>query len=229
MKMILSVVLATLLVATGCHQAPKEVETKKIETNAEEADWEITVTKPVFSSTNPELNKQCIPLNEAIGALLGGLEDSLKTDATALFASLEADSISRPLWKYQLFVTDSVFLATERFISVRLTAYTFTGGAHGMTRFYAFNYDVKNQKLLTPEEILNYKQQAAIDKQIQSHFRNPEGCFDKQPTLPLASVINLNDREVCFTYEHYILGAYYCGTAEVNVPLDKLKGSVILK
>ncbi|MFR7876763.1 MAG: hypothetical protein ACLU4J_10480 [Butyricimonas paravirosa] len=49
-------------------------------------------------------------------------------------------------------VGDSVFIANDQYVCVRLIIYTFTGGAHGITNFYTFNYDVQNQKFLTNQE-----------------------------------------------------------------------------
>ena len=61
--------------------------------------------------------------------------------------------------------------------------YTLTGGANGLTEYYAVNYSLKDKKFLNSEGILNYDRSAEIDKQIQRNFKNPENCFSEVPTL----------------------------------------------
>ena len=120
-------------------------------------------------------------------------------------------------------------MANARYVSVRLMVYTFTGGAHGITNFYTFNYDVQNQKFLTDQEVLNYVNEAQINAQLKANFKNPEGCFTTDPTLKDVTTVNFNKKSVCFTYGQYVLGAYACGVAEVTVPRAALKNDLLIK
>lgn len=211
---------------TGCQEKIRDLETKREQVTDKTDDWEINVDYAVFSSVNPETDKNCEVLNTEIRTLVTGLQDSLKAAATGLFQGLEADSIDRPSWRYSLFVTDSVFMATDEYASVRLTVYTFTGGAHGMTDFYTFNYDLKNQKMLASGDIVDHSHPEVIDQLLKSHFSNPENCFTTDPTLGEVAVINFTPMAICFTYAPYILGPYACGAAEVTVPRSELKGKI---
>lgn len=185
-------------------------------------DWLVDAQYPVFSSPDAAVTASLDNLNREIESYVLALADSLKADAEEMFNSFETDSLPRPVWTYALNVTDSVYMATDKYVSVRMTVYEFTGGAHGMTNFVAFNYDVENQKLLSKEDLLNYGQTVTINSVLKKNFENPEQCFDIDPTIDLVSSINFSASSVCFTFGHYSLGPYACGPAEVIVPLDDL-------
>ena len=215
------------LAFTGCQESTVAVGEKKVVCDS--ADYVIDATYPEFTSENEAVNKGLGALNLAMADLVDGLADSLTADARELFRELADLSDERPSWRYGLTVRDSVFMATPDFISVRLTVYTFRGGAHGMTDFYAFNYDVKNQKLLTNEELLNYGESATVDAALKANFENPDGCFNLDPTLADVSAVNVTPDSLCFTYEQYVLGPYACGTAEVTVPRSSLQAALQLR
>ena len=160
---------------------------------------------------------------------MNDLQDSLKSNANEFFQSWQESGEERPVWIYELQVGDSVFMANDQYVSVRLIVYTFTGGAHGITNFYTFNYDVQNQKFLTNQEILNYTNETQINTQLKANFKNPEGCFTTDPTLKDVTAVNFNKNSVCFTYGQYVLGAYACGVAEVAVPRTALKNDLLIK
>lgn len=174
-----------------------------------------------FTSTDKSLEKSCSVLNDTIDRLVASQVRMIEDDASQL-KRMFPDSVDRPSFQYELYLTDSVFMATPDLISLRLTCYQYTGGAHGITQFYSFNYDVKKETLLTPSEILNYTDSLVIDQSIAASFKNPFGCFSQIPTLSLMSVLNISETDVCFSYEHYILGPYACGTVEVSVPRKEL-------
>ena len=219
------VLLLLGLAFMGCRE--KEVRTEEKKVALDEADYVVDAAYPVFASEDEGTNASLGVLNRAMADLVDGLVDSLTADATAFFREWAEAGEERPAWRYGLTLEDSVFMASPDFVSVRLTAYEFRGGAHGMTAFYAFNYDVKNQKLLKNEEILDYGKSAEVDAALKANFRNPQGCFNLDPTLADVTVVNVSSDSLLFTYEQYVLGPYACGVAEVSVPRASL-GSALL-
>ena len=184
-----TLILSFLLV--GCQNKQNKIEITENQFSEEANNWDISLKYSSFSSRDEKLNQSCKILNEKIQALLINLQDSLKKDATDLFNDFEAEELDRPMWKYSLTIADSVFMSTDQQISVRLTVHTFTGGAHGMTHFYAFNYDVKNQRLLESKDIINAKGEEQINGLLNANFKNPEKCFDSITTLVKTSVVNI--------------------------------------
>jgi len=197
----------------GCQPKIQDLSVKSEKVTANSENWDITVNRSMFSSADANVNKSCEVLNKKIEKFVNDLQDSLKSDANEFFQSWQGTGEERPAWIYELQVGDSVFMANDQYVSVRLMVYTFTGDAHGITNFYTFNYDVETQ----------------INAQLKANFKNPEGCFTTEPTLKDVTVVNFNKTSVCFTYGQYILGAYACGVAEVNVPRTALKNDLLIK
>lgn len=184
--------------------------------------WDIDLQYPVFSSSDSQIEQSLSLFNQQVSAYVSALQDSVKAESKEVFEGFAKDGYDRPEWTYELGIRDSVFMATDEFVSLRLSVYRFTGGAHGMTNFVAFNYDVARQKMLTTSEVLDLSKSNQIDELLQQHFDNPSQCFDGTPTLDLVSAINFTQEAVCFKYEQYELGAYACGPAEVVVPKAEL-------
>lgn len=227
MRLYLFSMVFLALAFVGCQE--KKVDVKKDQLSHKTSDYNISVERSVFSSTDETLNESCQVLNKATEALVQELSESLKKEATDFFQDMAAQEMERPAWGYELMVDDSVFMASSKYISVRLRTYTFTGGAHGMTKFYTFNYDVEQQKMLKNEEILDFAKSDMIDAQLEANFQNPENCFSEKPTLKLANGVNISSTGVVFTYEQYVLGAYACGVAEVTVPRAALKDALLVR
>lgn len=229
MKSTLIMAIGVALAFAGCQHKVQNLNVKMQHLAEQSQEWDIRVDRSVFSAPNEALNKSCEVLNGKIEKQINDLRDSLRVNAMQFFKTFDNQPEERPDWRYELMVDDTVFMATDQYISIRLRTYTFTGGAHGNTQFYAYNYDVKNQRLLSNKEILNYANAGQINAQLKANLKNPEGCFSETPTLELVSVLNFNATSVYFTFEPYILGPYSCGVAEITVPRTALKADLLIK
>ena len=195
-------------------------------TGCEEAT--IKVGKDFLSHKTSEFERGCKVVNEEISRLIDSLQNDLKAQLNQ-YLQKAREMKEEPMIPFELEVKDSVFMADRHYISVRLAVYTLTGGANGLTEYYAVNYSLKDKKFLNSEGILNYDRSAEIDKQIQRNFKNPENCFSEVPTLANVTTVNFSGSDICFTYAPLVLGAHYCGAAEIAVPRMLLKGDFLLK
>ena len=160
--------------------------------------------------------------------LIDSLQRNIKVQADTFFATFRRDTMDHPLFPYELYVRDTVFLANEDYISIRLSAYSFTGGAHGMTDFYALNYNMKKHAFVSPQEMLDFRQAREINNLLAENFKNVGGCFTENPTLTNGfTAVNITPESICFTYPQYVLGPYSCGYAQVYIPRDKLNGILV--
>lgn len=210
----------------GCQKPTINIEENMLSyTNNE---WDVSVNRPVFSAQNAALEKGCKEVNERVTKLIDSLQNDLKEQLKEYLQEAQEMKIN-PMIPFTLDIQDSVFMADDRYISLRLVVYTLTGGANGLTEYYAFNYSMKQGKFLEPEDILNYNKSAEIDKQIKTNFKNPDNCFTDVPTLSNVTTVNFSTNDICFTYEPLVLGAHYCGAAQVSVPRMILKGDLLLK
>lgn len=160
------------------------------------------------------------PANNRMGFIVDSLKLEIKDGANKLFASFPAKT--RPLYNYELVTKDTVFTASLDLISVRIEAYTYTGGAHGMTKFYTVNYLPRTVTFLTLSDMFDLSLYKEIDEVILSCFENKDNCFTQKPSIRTASAVNFSADSVIFTYEHYALGPHACGVAEIVVPRIKL-------
>ncbi len=210
----------------GCQEASIKVGEDTLTSTTNE--WEISVKYPVFTSQDVKLEKGCKVVNERVKQLVDSLQNDLKSQLKEYLQEAQEAKIE-PMIPFTLDIQDSIFMADAHYISLRMVVFTLTGGANGLTEYYAFNYSIKQDKFLTPEDILNYSKSAEIDKQIQKNFKNPDNCFSDIPTLANVTVVNFTPGDICFTYDPLVLGAHYCGAAQVSVPRMILKGDLLLK
>ena len=211
---------------TGCEEAT--IKVGKDFLSHKTSEFDITIAYPVFTSQKAEVERGCKVVNEEISRLIDSLQNDLKAQLNQ-YLQKAREMKEEPMIPFELEVKDSVFMADRLYISVRLAVYTLTGGANGLTEYYAVNYSLKDKKFLNSEGILNYDRSAEIDKQIQRNFKNPENCFSEVPTLANVTTVNFSGSDICFTYAPLVLGAHYCGAAEIAVPRMLLKGDFLLK
>lgn len=211
---------------TGCEEAT--IKVGKDFLSHKTSEFDIMIAYPVFTSQKAEVERGCKVVNEEISRLIDSLQNDLKAQLNQ-YLQKAREMKEEPMIPFELEVKDSVFMADRHYISVRLAVYTLTGGANGLTEYYAVNYSLKDKKFLNSEGILNYDRSAEIDKQIQRNFKNPENCFSEVPTLANVTTVNFSGSDICFTYAPLVLGAHYCGAAEIAVPRMLLKGDFLLK
>lgn len=220
-------IFAAIFMLASCQKEIK-LHVKQIHETEKNDLWEIDIQRPVFSTTETSVEKSCVVINDSITNFITQQQDTLKSQVRELKTSLEAAGMSM-VGGCSLYVRDSVFMADEDYISVRLLNYSFVGGAHGMTSFYGLNYNVKKMQFLKPEEIIDYSKAEQINDLLKTHFQNPDSCFSEIPTLENLTTINFTLNTVDFTYAQYILGAYACGYNTVAIPRDKMKGLLLIK
>lgn len=223
----LSLILGASLLSCS---SPYEVTPVFTKINEKTQDYEIAGTTLKLESSSEKVIRQIAPLNERLTNLSDSLVRSTKTQAVDFFTEynrdLEAGKIEfpRPAFQYNLYLTDSMFVASEKIISIQVTAYVFSGGAHGNTFFYSQNFSPEKGVFYATGDILDLNKEDEINALLMKNFRNPADCFDQKPTLKLATTINVTAQSVVFTYAHYVLGAYACGFVTVEVPIAELKG-----
>ena len=211
-------------VLTGCQT--ENIKVQKEQENDNTEMWEIQISKPVFSSTDPQ---KCKVVNDRVAALIDSLKNDFKVQVKAYNQAFDTIPDAEPMRPLEMFVEDSVFMANSNYISLRLKVYISLGGANGETKYYALNYDLKNGKFLSKGDILDLKQANEINRVLKQEFKNPDECFSEQPTVNTCSALNFMGKKLCFTYGKYVLGAGACGDAIINVDCSKLNNCLLIK
>ena len=122
---------------------------------------------------------------------------------------------------------------TNRFISLKMETYSYALGAHGFTAIHTYNFDIENGVFLKFDDILDLDDTTRVAKLnalLKENFENPEDCFNDEPTANGSfELFAVEPEYVVFYYEAYELGAYYCGTAIVKVPVKDLREAGLLR
>ena len=119
MKSTLIMAIGLALVFVGCQPKVQNLNVKQEHSEVSSEDCDIQIDRSVFSAADETINKSCMVLNGKIEKLVNDLKDSLRADATELFQTFADKPDERPDWKYELMVDDSVFMATDQFVSVK--------------------------------------------------------------------------------------------------------------
>ena len=141
MKTKLFTLVFAVLVLGACKKEIK-LDVKQIHLTDTTGQWDIKIDRPAFSTTDAETEKSCVKFNDEVNGLINGIHAAFIEQAKENIACLNSAGFKQAA-PYELIIEDSVFLADQNYISVRVLSYEMLGGAHGMTDFYAINYDVK--------------------------------------------------------------------------------------
>ncbi len=211
-------------ILAGCQS--EKIEVSKEKKNDRTEMWEILISKSVFSSPD---SKKCDVVNDRVSALVDSLVGDFKMQVTEYNKAFDTIPDGEPMRPLEMFVEDSVFMANNNYISTRLKVYISLGGANGETKYYAINCDLNHERLLSKGEILNLKQECEINGLLKKEFRNPDHCFTGEPTVATCAALNFTVKNLCFTYEKYVLGAGACEDVEVNVDRSMLSNMLLIK
>ena len=221
--------LVFAVLALGACKKEIKLDVKQIHLTDKTGQWDIKIDRPAFSTTDAETEKSCVKFNDEVNGLINGIHAAFIEQAKEHIARLDSAGFKQ-VAPYELIIEDSVFLADQNYISVRVLSYEMLGGAHGMTNFYAINYDVKTQKFLTNKDILNLDKAADINALLKANLKDPDKCFTfEAPTVDNVTCINLTLHTVDFTYAQYILGPYSCGHTIISIPKEKMKDMLVIK
>ena len=222
---------AACIIALSVVACKKEIklDVKQIKETEKNQQWDIQISRPVFSTTDPNTENSCVKFNDEITGLVNGIHAAFIEQAKEQNASLDSAGMPQ-VAPYQLYITDSVFLADANYISVLVSSYEMLGGANGITNFYGVNYDAKTQKFLDKKEIIDYSKAAEINALLKENLKDPDNCYTfEAPTVENFTALNFTLHTVEFTYAKYILGPGSCGPVTISVPRNKMQGMLILK
>ncbi|MBP1645199.1 MAG: hypothetical protein H6Q16_774 [Bacteroidetes bacterium] len=216
-----------------CQQQDFAKNIKKIEpikvTNeiirVDSLEYVIDITKPYFQSEDG----RCENMNKEIENFLDSIQIVIKKESNEFFKSWDDKTEILPPFNLSV-VPDTIFFISNKYISVLFYVEIYrTGAPHGSNYSVAFNYDLKNKKLLSNEEIIDYSRKNDIEKLLKKHFNNKEGCFSYLPTLDKNYTLNFSEKEFIFTYRPYLLGSYACWYAQIIMPREEIDKFIIKK
>ena len=113
-------------------------------------------------------------------------------------------------------------------ISVRLKVYIYTGGAHGNSAYYSWNYSQKRKAFLSLDDVITSVQFTDIVRRVRRQL-GKEDYMQKDHIKRGTSkkedfnIWNMHKKGISFVFPEYQVAAYSAGNFEVFVPLSDKK------
>lgn len=143
---------------------------------------------------------------------------------------------------YSLNISYEVIRNDSKIVVIRMSAYEYTGGAHGNPSFAFFQYDTQAERMIGEEEILINKKDPALTLIVSDTLiEKPQYSFedsgvkksvffdvDEDKSVFIKNVsengsISFGEKGVIFKYGAYAIGPYVIGEPEVEIPFNQVK------
>ncbi|WP_250433420.1 DUF3298 and DUF4163 domain-containing protein [Hanstruepera flava] len=121
-------------------------------------------------------------------------------------------------------IDGEVMYHSEVIISIALTAYQNTGGAHGILNISFLNFDVETGDLINNENL--FSDFSAFKKIANSYFNkeiagNEDQYFEPEK-FSMPANIGFDDDGVFLLYNAYEIAPYSTGLTEIHIPFDEV-------
>lgn len=211
-----------------------------------------TGTRDIINITTKALKTadQFIEVNMAI-PVIEGLQDgktqtavnsSFKRDALefkdtiekqARSGYLDAQKGNYPFHTYQAYMDYKVAYNSDNILSIPVTYYSYTGGAHGMTNIVARNINLNTGKEIALKDIFKegvdykdiIKQEVAkqINQQPEIYFEDAVKTVEKSNEEPSFYIEN---GSIIVYFPLYSIAPYSSGIREFRIPLEKFRNGL---
>ena len=185
---------------------------------------EVDLKIPVITYNNKVTEKI---MNDKIEKPIMDLKNSTEKEAKEFFNTKEKD---QPFMKYNVTSDYEVTYNQGNVLSVVVTLYNYTGGAHGNTEKIAYNFDLNTGKTGYLKDFLyeedNYRK-VILDEVRNQISKEPEKYFkDTLNTLhgiPYDQNFYLTKDGIVVYYPLYDIAPYVAGIPEFKIPYSKFK------
>ncbi|WP_339916091.1 DUF3298 and DUF4163 domain-containing protein [Yeosuana marina] len=129
-------------------------------------------------------------------------------------------------WEAQ--IDGDIMYQSESLISIALTSYMDTGGAHGNLNISFLNFNAKTGKLIANTDLFNDKK--AFFKLAKTYYQNnideKDAVFDSE-NFVLPANIGYTEDGIILLYNTYEIAAYSAGTIEFTIPYDDVNSLLV--
>jgi hypothetical protein len=138
------------------------------------------------------------------------------------YNAFNADFPNSPLvWEAQ--IDGEVMFQSPKIISIAITSYVNTGGAHGNTTISFLNFDAVTGKRILNKNLI--KNEAAFIVAAKSYFeatiKEEDVLFDSD-NFQLPANIGYNEEGIVLLYNTYEIAPYSTGIIEFTIPMDEV-------
>ncbi|MBP3301748.1 MAG: DUF3298 domain-containing protein [Opitutales bacterium] len=145
--------------------------------------------------------------------------------------AIELDEAAEIADEYSFFVSAKAAPVVGNRVSVLVSRYEDTGGAHGNSIFFCLNFDLAGKKRIFLKDVFKEESIPALEKLLREHDpRREDAEFSYSPEkgeIPLPPRATENflilPDEILFVYSPYELDCYAAGTILIHVPVAELR------
>lgn len=189
--------------------------------------------KVTYTLNVPQIGNALI-LNNNIEDYVEGFKKSIAQAAADInFEGASSD--------YSLNINYDLVRKDSQIVVIKMSAYEFTGGAHGNPSFAFFQYDIQQERMIGEEEIFTDRKNKELFALVQdallkkpeytyqdggtkkSMFFASESSQEFQEALVGSGNIAFAEDGVLFKYGAYAIGPYAIGEPEVVLPYNQIE------
>lgn len=219
---ILSIV-ALILFAAASVFAQHELSSVKSKDENKEAKYSVEIAYPQIRNAKGTAEKD---FNNYI-------KDIIDSEIKSFNEYLPVESVS-PDMNYELYINYSEFINTDNVISVLISVYTYTGGAHGLTILTSVNYDMNRNKPLQLRDLLEGNYLKEISDFCIKYILKDDEFADEEWVKNGAAPDEQNYKTFAITknglkifFQQYQVLPYAAGSPEVLISYSLIKSYFI--
>lgn len=196
-----------------------------------------TPSPEITAYINQRVHEDILGLPEAVNTVAGvrALRDSFfyyyREDAAAIGSGDPDDDFSAML-NYDQSGQMEVIYASDSLLSLSITDYEYSGGAHGNYGTKLFTLDLERERLLRLEDVLkgNYESRltAALETAAREYFElgrnDPLSMVLFEDTVYPNENFALTPTGILFDYRPYEIAAYAVGEIQLFISFERLRG-----
>lgn len=193
---------------------------------------EATGNETVSNNINSQITKTVVSalhIGDPDSKTETSIEESISNFNNA-FEAFKAEFPETPqVWEAQ--IDGEVMYQSPYVVSIAMTSYTNTGGAHGMVVVSFLNFDVKTGNLIENDALIN--DLSAFKELAKTYFNQEiEGNRDlyfEPENFTLPANIGFNDDGLILLYNSYEIAPYSTGLTEFTIPYETIEGYLNFK
>ncbi|MGU8571048.1 DUF3298 and DUF4163 domain-containing protein [Clostridium perfringens] len=204
-----------------------EVIEKSIEENTDK--YEIKVKYPIIQDGEKEVTDK---INKTIEDYTLNWINDIKLLGEEY--SKEYEKAGKEMPKMEAYSLFEVF-NTDEVISLPVSYYQYTGGAHGLTTKVSYNYNLKTGKELRLKDLFKegFDYKSIIDKKVREDIEKEKELYFDNGALFKGVNENqayyLNRDGIIVYFQQYEIAPYSSGIREFKIPYGELKEGLIYK
>jgi hypothetical protein len=207
-------------------EVAKTTDTNKlVEINIPEASGQDDVSKAINKSI-AQLVINSLNTNETAGSEFNTVEESINAFNNEYQAFKAEFPDSAIAWEAQ--IDGEVMYQSADVISISITNYLNTGGAHGSLTISFLNFNAQTGKLLKNEDL--FEDYLAFTKLANTYFNeeiaDKKEAYFEPDNFTLPENIGFNEEGVILLYNTYEVAPYSSGITEIHIPWKDLQTSL---